>query len=89
MAIAQQRKPQHTTRFGERPRDRGKAEVQLAFLPKQVNHLTRHLREHRNDHHSRRGPLMLVGWHRRPLNYLQRTDLGRDRTVVRQLGQRR
>jgi small subunit ribosomal protein S15 len=89
MAIAQERKPQHTAAFGERPGDKGKAEVQLAFLPKRINHLTRHLRELRNDHHSRRGLLMLLAWHRRPLNYLQRTDLARDRTSVRQLDQRR
>jgi small subunit ribosomal protein S15 len=89
MAIAQERKPQHTARFGGRLGDRGKGEVQLAFLPKRIDHLTRHLRELRNDHHSRRGLLMLVGWHRRPLNYLQRTDLARDRTGVRQLGQQR
>jgi small subunit ribosomal protein S15 len=89
MTIAQEPKSQHTARFGERLGDRGKAEVQLAFLPKRINHLTRDLRELRKDHHSRRGLLMLVGRDRRPLNHLQRTDLARDRTCVRQLGQQR
>jgi small subunit ribosomal protein S15 len=89
MAIAQERKPRHTARFGERPGGRGEAEVQLVFLSKRINHLTRHLRELRNDQRSRRGLLMLVGWRRRPLNYPRRTDLARDRTGVRRRGQPR
>ena len=51
--------------------------------------LTEHLRAHRKDHHSRRGLLMLVGRRRRFLNYLQRSDLERYRTLVRELGLRK
>ena len=53
------------------------------------NQLTDHLRTHRKDHHSRRGLLMLVGRRRRFLNYLQRTDLERYRSLVRELGLRK
>jgi small subunit ribosomal protein S15 len=58
-------------------------------LTERINALTEHLRAHRKDHHSRRGLLMLVGRRRRFLNYLQRTDLERYRSVIRELGLRR
>jgi small subunit ribosomal protein S15 len=61
----------------------------VALLTERINHLTEHLREHRKDHHSRRGLLMLVGRRRRLLNYLQRNDLERYRTLLRELGLRR
>ncbi len=89
MAITQERKQEITTKFGDAPNDTGKTEVQVALLTDRINDLTRHLREHSKDHHSRRGLLMLVGRRRRLLNYLQRTDLERYRTVLRELGLRR
>ena len=89
MAITQERKRELTTQFGEGPADTGKTEVQIALLTERINHLTQHLREHRKDHHSRRGLLMLVGRRRRLLNYLQRNDLERYRTLLRELGLRR
>ena len=47
------------------------------------------LREHKHDHHSRRGLLMLVGRRRRFLNYLQKKDLEGYRSLIRELGLRR
>ena len=89
MAITQERKRELTARFGDDEADTGKTEVQVALLTDRINDLTRHLREHRKDHHSRRGLLMLVGRRRRLLNYLQRSDLERYRTLLRELGLRR
>ena len=89
MAITQERKRELTERFGDSPTDTGKTEVQVALLTDRINDLTQHLREHRKDHHSRRGLLMLVGRRRRLLNYLQRNDLERYRTLLRELGLRR
>ena len=63
--------------------------AQVALLTARINDLTEHLREHSKDHHSRRGLLMLVGRRRRLLNYLQRSDLERYRTLLRELGLRR
>jgi small subunit ribosomal protein S15 len=63
--------------------------VQIALMTERINELTGHLRTHSKDHHSRRGLLMLVGRRRRLLNYLQRSDLERYRTLVRQLGLRK
>ena len=69
--------------------DTGSPEVQIALLTARINHLTEHLREHKHDHHSRRGLLMLVGRRRRFLNYLQRKDLEGYRSLIRELGLRR
>jgi small subunit ribosomal protein S15 len=69
--------------------DTGSPEVQIALLTSRIAHLTEHLKTHKKDHHSRRGLLMLVGRRRRLLNYLQRNDVERYRSVVQRLGLRR
>jgi small subunit ribosomal protein S15 len=89
MTLTTERKRELIERFGDGPGDTGKAEVQVAMLTERINELTQHLRTHSKDHHSRRGLLMLVGRRRRFLNYLQRTDLERYRTLIRELGLRR
>ena len=89
MTLTQERKQELVTKYGDGDADTGKTEVQVALLTERINELTDHLRTHRKDHHSRRGLLMLVGRRRRFLNYLQRTNLERYRTLIRELGLRR
>ena len=89
MSITAEEKQELVARFGSSPEDTGKTEVQVALLTQRINHLTEHLREHKHDHHSRRGLLMLVGRRRRFLNYLQKKDLDGYRTLVRELGLRK
>ncbi|MGI8430479.1 MAG: 30S ribosomal protein S15 [Solirubrobacteraceae bacterium] len=89
MPLTKERKQELVAKFGAGPADTGKAEVQIAMLTERISGLTEHLRTHGSDHHSRRGLLMLVGQRRRFLNYLQRTDLERYRTLVRELGLRK
>ncbi|HPU12570.1 MAG TPA: 30S ribosomal protein S15 [Aeromicrobium sp.] len=69
--------------------DTGSAEVQIALLTGRISHLTEHLKDHKHDHHSRRGLLLLVGQRRRLLNYLQNTDIERYRSLIERLGLRR
>jgi small subunit ribosomal protein S15 len=69
--------------------DTGSAEVQIALLTERINHLTQHLRQHRKDHHSRRGLLKMVGQRRRQLAYLNDTDVERYRAIVAKLGLRK
>ncbi len=69
--------------------DTGSAEVQIAVLTEQINHLTQHLRIHRKDHHSRRGLLQMVGRRRRHLAYLNKTDVERYRAIIAKLGLRK
>ncbi len=69
--------------------DTGSPEVQVAILTQRINELTEHLREHKKDHHSRRGLLKMVGQRRRLLNYLRDNDIERYRAVLARLGLRR
>ena len=69
--------------------DSGSPEVQVALLTRRINHLTEHLKVHKHDHHSRRGLLLLVGRRRRLLNYVQKKDIARYRTLIERLGLRR
>jgi small subunit ribosomal protein S15 len=89
MTLTQEDKAEVVERFGKDANDTGATEVQIAMLTRRINDLTEHLRTHKHDHHSRRGLLMLVGRRRRFLNYLQKKDLERYRSLIRELGLRR
>ena len=88
-ALTAEDKQEIVQQFGKSETDTGATEVQVALLTRRINHLTEHLREHKHDHHSRRGLLMLVGRRRRFLNYLQKKDLEGYRSPIRELGLRR
>jgi small subunit ribosomal protein S15 len=88
-AITPERKREITARFGADESDTGNTKVQVALLTERINHLTEHLRAQKQDHHSRRGLLMLVGRRRRFLDYLQREDLEGYRALIKELGLRK
>ncbi len=69
--------------------DTGSPEVQIALLTERIQDLTRHMQEHSQDQHSRRGLLKLVGRRRRQLKYLSRTNPDSYRNVIKELGLRR
>ncbi|CAN7389976.1 30S ribosomal protein S15 [Knoellia locipacati] len=69
--------------------DTGSPEVQIALLTQRILDLTEHSREHKHDHHSRRGLLLLVGRRRRLLRYLESIDIERYRSLIKRLGLRR
>ncbi len=69
--------------------DTGSPEVQIALLTERINHLTAHLQSHNNDHHSRRGLLMMVGKRRGLLDYLSRVDIERYRSLISRLNLRK
>ena len=77
------------TEYATGPNDTGSPEVQIAMLTQRITALTEHLKEHKHDHHSRRGLLLLVGQRRRLLGYLQRVDIERYRSLIERLGLRR
>ena len=89
MTLTADQKLEVVKQFGKSDGDTGSPEVQIALLTRRINHLTEHLREHKHDHHSRRGLLMLVGQRRRLLNYLGRKDIERYRALIQELGLRR
>ena len=89
MALDAAVKKQIFAEFGQSEGDTGSPEVQVAMLSRRISDLTEHLKFHKHDHHSRRGLLLLVGQRRRLLNYLEKTDIERYRSIVSRLGLRR
>lgn len=89
MALTSEKKQEIVKKFARSEKDTGSAEVQIAILTEEINTLTEHLKEHKHDHHSRRGLLKKVGQRRSMLNYLAKKDVQRYREVVRQLGLRK
>lgn len=85
--------PEHKQQLIEKYRlhdgDTGSPEVQIAILTERINYLTEHLKEHKKDHHSRRGLLKMVGQRRGLLNYLRDNDIARYRTILEKLNLRK
>jgi small subunit ribosomal protein S15 len=69
--------------------DTGSADVQIAMLTGRIRQLQEHLSQHKQDKHSRRGLLMMVGKRRRLLSYLARNDHERYLALISRLGLRR
>ena len=82
-------KQQIMQEYGTTEGDTGSPEVQVAMLTQRIKDLTEHAREHKHDHHSRRGLLLLVGKRKRLLRYLEQTDIERYRSLIKRLGLRR
>lgn len=87
--ISPERKQEIIVQFGANAQDTGSTRVQVALLTQRINDLTEHLRDHKKDHHSRRGLLMLVGQRRRLLNYFEKSDLEGYRALIKELGLRK
>lgn len=89
MSISAEVKQETIAEFATHEGDTGSPEVQVALLTRRISHLTEHLKQHKGDHHSRRGLLLLVGQRRRLLNYLSDSDIERYRSLIERLGLRR
>ena len=89
MTLVRDKKTEIIQEHKQHEGDTGSPEVQIALLSARINQLTEHLKEHKKDHHSRRGLLMMVGQRRRLLNYLSNKDIARYRDIVAKLGLRR
>ena len=89
MALDTETKTRIMREYATADGDTGSPEVQVAMLTKRIADLTEHLKVHKHDHHSRRGLLLLVGRRRRLLNYVQKKDIARYRSLIERLGLRR
>jgi len=89
MALSKEVKTKIIKEFARDEKDTGSAEVQIAILTSEINALTEHLKNNKQDKHSKRGLLIKVGKRRSLLNYLLRTDIKRYRAVVEKLGLRK
>ena len=89
MALTAEEKTQIINEYATHEGDTGSPEVQVALLSKRIADLTDHLKEHKHDHHSRRGMQLMIGDRRRLLDYLKRVDINRYRSLIGRLGLRR
>ena len=89
MALTKEKKTAIIKEFARDAKDTGSPEVQIAILTNEINALTEHLRNNKQDKHSKRGLLIKVGKRRSLLNYLIKTDVKRYRAVVEKLGLRK
>ena len=89
MNLTREQKEAIIKKFGKDANDSGTAEVQIALLTEKINNLTDHFTEHKKDHASRRGLMMMVGKRRRLLDYLHRKDIERYRAIIKELNLRK
>ena len=85
MLLKTQTKKEIIQNFSNNTSDTGSVEVQSAILTSQINNLIEHLKNHKKDHSSRRGLLILVGKRRRLLNYLKSFSLARYEDLIKKL----
>lgn len=89
MALSVEQKAEIVKEFGRTEGDTGSPEVQVALLTNNINYLQDHFKEHRQDHHSRRGLIRMVNTRRKLLDYLKRKDVDRYAELISRLGLRR
>ena len=89
MALTKEKKTAIIKEFARDEKDTGSPEVQIAILTHEINALTEHLKNNKQDKHSKRGLLIKVGKRRSLLNYLIKTDVKRYRAVTQKLGLRK
>lgn len=87
--LTNDQKKEIVEKFQVHETDTGSPEVQIAILTERISQLTEHFREHKKDHHSRRGLYKMIGHRRNLLNYLRKTDVNRYRELIQTLGLRR
>ena len=87
--LTKEKKQEIIKEYAIKEGDTGSPEVQIAVLTGRIKYLTEHLKEHKKDHHSRRGLLKMVGKRRGLLNYLMKKDIERYRAIIAKLGLRK
>ena len=89
MTMTRERKQELINLYKREENDTGSPEVQIALLTERISELTEHLKTHKNDNHSRRGLLKMIGKRRNLLNYLAEKDINRYREIVKKLNLRK
>ena len=89
MALTKEKKTEIIKKYARDEKDTGSPEVQIAILTEEIKALTEHLKNNKQDKHSKRGLLMKVGKRRSLLNYLLENDVKKYREVVKSLDLRK
>lgn len=87
--ISKEKKAEIISKYGRKQGDTGSTEVQVALLTERINELNEHLSKNPNDHHSRRGLLMMVGQRKQLLKYFEETNLEGYRDLIKKLDLRK
>lgn len=85
-SVSKERVEELVKKYGKGEKDSGSAEVQVAIMSERINNLTAHLKDHKKDHHTRRGLMMLIGKRRRLLKYIKNRDIEQYRSLIKSLG---
>ena len=88
MSIKKEVKKQVISKFANNENDTGSPEVQIALFSERINNLTNHLKNHKHDHHTRKGLMVMVGKRKRLLNYLSKKNKQKYESLVKELGLR-
>ena len=88
MSIKKEVKKEVISKFANNENDTGSPEVQIALFSERINNLTNHLKNHKHDHHTRKGLMAMVGKRKRLLNYLSKKDNQKYILLIKKLGLR-
>ena len=86
MALQPKEKAKIIGKYQQHDKDTGSSEVQIAVLTEEINRLTKHLKKHPKDVHSRRGLLGMVAQRRKFMDYLKRTNIRKYNSTMKKLG---
>ena len=89
MALSREETTSIVNKFGKNEKDTGASEVQIALLTERINQLTGHCKQFKKDKSGQRSLLILVGKRRRMLKYIQRVNLEKYRSIIKELGLRK
>ena len=89
MGLSTAEKGDVVSKYQQKEGDTGSPEVQVALLTTRIVQLTEHFKEHKHDHHSRRGLLRMVNQRRKLLDYLKGKNVDRYKELISGLGLRR
>ena len=89
MSLSTQETATILAQYAVKEGDTGSPEVQVALLTHNINKLQGHFKEHKKDHHSRRGLLRMVSTRRKLLDYLKCKNVERYQALIKSLGLRR
>ena len=88
MSIKKDLKREVISKFANNENDTGSPEVQIAIFSERIKNLTEHLKNHKHDHHTRKGLMVMVGKRKRLLNYLSKKDNKKYASLIKELGLR-
>ena len=86
MSIKKESKKKIISKFSNSEKDTGSVEVQIAIFSERIKNLTEHLKNHKKDYHTRRGLVIMVSKRKKLLNYLNKNNSEKYKSLIQELG---